>query len=198
MAFTPCSGTVPRVHGASPRLRSRSRSRSPLPTRAPTRRGSVLLSEGGFLIGLAGKCCAQAPPERTRLSRIRSSPPASAPCPSGVREHRPRSLPARASPICNRRSTRRLVRIHLTPPRLDGAAVAKAADAQTRRGKCIENATSHVTCGASNFGCPPRNATDSHLRVRCIQHGQWRSGASLRQPHTREQGISSQPRGTWI
>ena len=61
--------TAPNLVQSSPRLRSRSRSRSPVPKRAPTRRGSILLSEGGSSTGLVLKCCPQVPPERVRVSR---------------------------------------------------------------------------------------------------------------------------------
>ena len=55
---------------SSPRLRSRSRSRSPVPKRAPTRRGSTLLSDGGSPTGLAASLCKQKGELQTLLKLI--------------------------------------------------------------------------------------------------------------------------------
>ena len=73
--------TAPALVQSSPRVRSRSRSRSPVPKRAPTRRESILLSEHSSPTGPAVKCCSVAPPVRTLLSHVRSVPPALVPVP---------------------------------------------------------------------------------------------------------------------
>ena len=55
----------------SPHGHARSRSPTPLPKRAPARRGSLPIREGGLATGLAVKCCPPAPAGCTRLSRVR-------------------------------------------------------------------------------------------------------------------------------
>ena len=85
----PMGLTVPDHAPLSWRPRSRFQSRSPVPKCGPRRRGSILLGERGSPTGLAVKCCLPAPPERSRLSRLRSSSPASAPLPQ-----EPRTPPA--------------------------------------------------------------------------------------------------------
>ena len=69
------------LRAASPRARTRSRSRAPLPKRAPRAprrsssvasglRGSVALAESGLVTGLATKSCPPVPPPQLRLSRV--------------------------------------------------------------------------------------------------------------------------------
>ena len=52
--------TAPAHVQSCSRLHSRSRSRSPVPKRVPTRRGSILPNKRGSSTGLAVKCCLQA------------------------------------------------------------------------------------------------------------------------------------------
>ena len=96
---------------SSARLPSRSRSRSLVPK----------LSDGGSPTGLALKCCRLAPLERTRLS-LRPA------CLCPVLQEST-NLCAVRPPVC----TRPLVRIHLAPLRIDGAAVTNAAEAHANR-----------------------------------------------------------------
>ena len=129
LLVTALERTAPAPVQYFPRARSRSRSRSPS---APARRGSILLSEAALPRGLAVKCCLLAPSRRTRLSRVRSVPPASVPqdpAESANAVRAPSLLTPRGAPDSLHPPVAQLARQDpLTPLRLDGAAVTNAAD----------------------------------------------------------------------